>query len=252
MSGSNCDWTKWTGSHLLKIIVVGDPGVGKSSFIRRYVHNEFDINSKPTLGIDFALKILEFERSDGKKLEVNIQLWDIAGQERYGNMTRIYYQGARGAIVCVDLSRKDTLNLAEQWIQDIKNKVIRGYVTYSEESDNEYSQLRTTESDPSSLREEYTVHESGVPIFLMGNKADIKDYELITAGELQEKCNQHNLVGSAMTSSLANTGITETMEHFVYKLMNDFVPYDDNYHEVSSQGVIVITDTSKKDDDCCI
>jgi hypothetical protein len=68
-----------------QVIVVGDLGVGKTSFIMRYVHGFFDREYKTTIGVDFAHKLIQV--SDDKV--VRLQLWDIAGQERYGNMTRV-------------------------------------------------------------------------------------------------------------------------------------------------------------------
>ena len=66
-----------------KVLVIGDYGVGKTSLIRRYTEGYFSPNYKLTIGVDFALKTVEGE--DGKK--VALQLWDIAGHERFGHMT---------------------------------------------------------------------------------------------------------------------------------------------------------------------
>ncbi len=75
--------------HLFKILVIGDLGVGKTSLIKRYVHNFFSTHYKATIGVDFALKILDLPDNT----IVRLQLWDIAGQERFGQMTRVYFKG---------------------------------------------------------------------------------------------------------------------------------------------------------------
>ena len=68
-----------------QVLVVGDLGVGKTSLIQRYVHNIFSREYKATIGVDFAYKLIQISPD---KI-VRLQLWDIAGQERYGNMTRV-------------------------------------------------------------------------------------------------------------------------------------------------------------------
>lgn len=70
--------------HLYKILVIGELGTGKTSFIKRYVHQFFSSNYRATIGVDFALKVIPWDENT----LVRLQLWDIAGQERFGNMTR--------------------------------------------------------------------------------------------------------------------------------------------------------------------
>jgi Ras-related protein Rab-11A len=69
--------------HLFKIVLVGDSGVGKSNILNRYIKNEFVIDEKSTIGVEFATKIIQLE--DGKKIKA--QIWDTAGQERYRAIT---------------------------------------------------------------------------------------------------------------------------------------------------------------------
>ena len=70
---------------LFKILVIGDLGTGKTSIIKRYVHNIFSMNYKSTIGVDFALKVIQWSLDT----VIRLQLWDIAGQERFGSMTRV-------------------------------------------------------------------------------------------------------------------------------------------------------------------
>lgn len=118
---------------------MGDLGTGKTSIIRRYVHNIFSTNYKSTvsrdtkrclittiiptvyfqIGVDFALKVIQW----GPDIIVRLQLWDIAGQERFGNMTRVYYKEALGAFVVYDVTRPPTFEGVTRWKNDIDSKV---------------------------------------------------------------------------------------------------------------------------------
>ncbi|CAB1351384.1 unnamed protein product [Coregonus sp. 'balchen'] len=107
---------------LLKVLVIGDLGVGKTSIIKRYVHQIFSQHYRATIGVDFALKVLNWDH----KTIVRLQLWDIAGQERYGNMTRVYYREAVGALVIFDMTRASTFQAVLKWKGDLDSKVALG------------------------------------------------------------------------------------------------------------------------------
>ncbi|KAH3756780.1 Ras family protein [Pelomyxa schiedti] len=101
-----------------KILVVGAGHSGKSSLIHRIVDNQFSNDYIPTLGIDFLVKEIVV---DNRK--VRAHLWDIAGQERFSSMTRVYYQKAVGAFVVFDVSDPNTFDKISEWKEDIDNKV---------------------------------------------------------------------------------------------------------------------------------
>jgi small GTP-binding protein len=104
---------------MYKVIVVGEIATGKTSLIKQYVFNKFSLHCKSTIGVDFALKIIPW---DEDKI-VKLQLWDIAGQERFGNMTRVYYGNAVGAIIVCDITRDSTIDAVKNWKNDIDNKI---------------------------------------------------------------------------------------------------------------------------------
>ncbi|NXL94435.1 RAB32 protein, partial [Alectura lathami] len=106
--------------HLFKVLVIGELGVGKTSIIKRYVHQLFSQHYRATIGVDFALKVINW---DSKTL-VRLQLWDIAGQERFGNMTRVYYKEAVGAFVVFDVTRGSTFEAVSKWKHDLDSKVL--------------------------------------------------------------------------------------------------------------------------------
>uniref|UniRef100_A0A0K0FDU2 Ras-related protein Rab n=1 Tax=Strongyloides venezuelensis TaxID=75913 RepID=A0A0K0FDU2_STRVS len=104
---------------LYKILIIGDPGTGKSSIIRQFVQNTYTQYYKATVGVDFATKILMYD--DGTLLR--LQLWDVSGQDRFSNLTRVYFKDAHGAIVVTDSLRKDTLEGGLKWKNDLDNKI---------------------------------------------------------------------------------------------------------------------------------
>ena len=99
----------------IKIVVVGDSGVGKSNILSRFVKNEFIQESKATVGVELSVKTY---RIDNKVVKVH--LWDTAGQERYKSITSAYYKGAKGAMIVYDITRRDTYNAVEKWYEEVK------------------------------------------------------------------------------------------------------------------------------------
>ena len=106
--------------YLFKILIVGNPSVGKTSVIRSFVYGTFTAGYKATIGVDFCLKILDL--NEGKTV-ARLQLWDIAGQERFGNMTRVYYSAAHAAIIVCDNTSENTFYDVEKWRNDILAKM---------------------------------------------------------------------------------------------------------------------------------
>ncbi|CAI0449189.1 unnamed protein product [Linum tenue] len=89
--------------YLFKLVLIGDSGVGKSNLLSRFTKNEFNLESKSTIGVEFATKSLSI---DGKVIKA--QIWDTAGQERYRAITSAYYRGAVGALLVYDVTRHST------------------------------------------------------------------------------------------------------------------------------------------------
>jgi len=101
--------------YLFKVVLIGDSAVGKSNLLSRYARNEFHMNSKATIGVEFQTQSMEF---DGK--EIKAQIWDTAGQERFRAVTSAYYRGAVGALVVYDITRRHTFESVGRWLDELK------------------------------------------------------------------------------------------------------------------------------------
>ncbi|KAM6985438.1 ras-related protein Rab-32-like [Aplochiton taeniatus] len=167
--------------HLFKVLVIGDIGVGKTSIIKRYVHQIFSQHYRATIGVDFALKVLVLD----ERTVVRLQLWDIAGQERYGNMTRVYYREAVGALLVFDVTRASTFDSVLKWKEDLDTKVT-------------------------------LPHGKAVPTVLLANKSDQMSLQSL---RLDSFCREHGFVGCFQTSAKENTNIEAATRFLVEQIL---------------------------------
>ena len=101
---------------MVKVIIIGDSSVGKTNIMSKYLKNQFQENSKATVGVEFGAKLFNI---NGHKIKA--QIWDTAGQEKYKAITGAYYKGSKGAFVVYDITRKDTFESIDRWINDLKS-----------------------------------------------------------------------------------------------------------------------------------
>ncbi|KAI0682689.1 ras-domain-containing protein [Cytidiella melzeri] len=100
---------------LMKYIIIGEAGTGKSCLLHHFTHNSFKIQSQHTIGVELSSRTVKL----GEK-RIKLQLWDTAGQERFRSVTRSYYRGTAGAILVYDItSRESFLNLS-RWLADAR------------------------------------------------------------------------------------------------------------------------------------
>lgn len=112
-----------TSTPQIKVIAVGDSGVGKSSILVRFTSNKFDEFSEPTLGAAFIPK--KFTLPDGRAIEFHVlflisKLWDTAGQEKYKSIAPIYYRQARVALCVYDICSQHSFEVMKSWIEELK------------------------------------------------------------------------------------------------------------------------------------
>lgn len=98
-----------------KILIIGESGVGKSSLMLRFTEDDFDQDQALTIGVDFKTKIIEVDHD-----KVKLAIWDTAGQERFRTLTPSYYRDAQGAILVYDVTKKETYQKLESWLNELE------------------------------------------------------------------------------------------------------------------------------------
>ena len=173
----------------------------------RYVLDKFSATTKRTLGVDF----MHYHRSDG----LVVQLWDIAGQERYGAMARVYYKDALGAVIVYDATRPKTFEDVLKWKSETDEKV------------------KLPDGSP-------------IPVILAGNKCDLERAEGCDAenfpGGAEAFCQEHGFIGWLMTSAKEKTNISEAIGQLCDAIMEreaiwQPAPAEEEIgHDLSAQG----------------
>lgn len=146
---------------IMKVVIVGNARCGKTSTIRRFVQKEFSEEYVSTIGADFVEKIIDYDET----LRISLQLWDIAGQDRFAKLTRAYFRDTKGAIIVCDITRANTIDAVVTW----KSELDACCTNLSE----------TSES---------------IPVVMIANKSDLLDDPLgaLTIGVNMQKCVSSN------------------------------------------------------------
>ncbi|RHZ49998.1 hypothetical protein Glove_508g12 [Diversispora epigaea] len=107
--------------YLIKLLLIGDSGVGKSCLLLRFSDDSFTPSFITTIGIDFKIRTIEL---DGKRIK--LQIWDTAGQERFRTITTAYYRGAMGILLVYDVTDERSFNNIRNWFSNIEQHATEG------------------------------------------------------------------------------------------------------------------------------
>ena len=99
----------------IRIMLLGDSNVGKTSILKRYCKNQFSESYISSVGIDFETKYIKVDEKT-----INLQIWDTAGQERYKVICKNYYNKSDGFIIVYDITNKSSFDSIVNWVEDIK------------------------------------------------------------------------------------------------------------------------------------
>ena len=139
--------------YLFKVVLIGDSGVGKSNLLSRFTRNEFSLETKATIGVEFATRSVTISNK-----VIKAQIWDTAGQERYRAITSAYYRGAVGAMLVYAINSRDSFCNAERWLNELRDNADRN-----------------------------------IMIMLVGNKSDLKHLREVPTEEAKDFAKKHNL-----------------------------------------------------------
>jgi small GTP-binding protein len=125
------------------VVLIGDSGVGKSNLLSRFTRGEFNLETKSTIGVEFATRSIV---ADGKTIKA--QIWDTAGQERYRAITSAYYRGAVGALLVYDISKQQTFKNVERWLTELRENAAANIVIMLVGNKADLRHLREVPTEP--------------------------------------------------------------------------------------------------------
>ncbi|KFO25132.1 Ras-related protein Rab-11A [Fukomys damarensis] len=201
-----------------KVVLIGDSGVGKSNLLSRFTRNEFNLESKSTIGVEFATRSIQV---DGKTIKA--QIWDTAGQERYRAITSAYYRGAVGALLVYDIAKHLTYENVERWLKELRDHA-----------------------------------DSNIVIMLVGNKSDLRHLRAVPTDEARafaEKNGLSFIETSALDSTNVEAAF-QTILTEIYRIVSQKQMSDRRENDMSpSNNVVPIhvppTTENKPKVQCC-
>merc|ERR1711872_323734 len=187
----------------LLVVLIGDSGVGKSNLLSRFTRNEFNLESKSTIGVEFATRSIQV---DGKTIKA--QIWDTAGQERYRAITSAYYRGAVGALLVYDIAKHLTYENVERWLKELRDHA-----------------------------------DQNIVVMLVGNKSDLRHLRAVPTDEAKafaEKNNLSFIETSALDSTNVETAFQNILTE-IYRLVSRKQPVAEEHPNLPSGPTVDIT-----------
>jgi len=139
---------------VFKVIVIGEPAVGKTSLIKNLIEDAMEVEYKPTIGTDLFHHYIETDKG-----KASLGIWDIAGQVKWHEYRHIYYTGARGGLVVYDRSRFKTFKALNNWFEDVRIFLPDIPIILVENKIDLESEREIDENDLKMLKEKYGFFE---------------------------------------------------------------------------------------------
>ncbi len=177
-----------SSKYQLKLILIGDGGVGKTSLVQQFIHSRFAHDYQMTIGVDISAKTVDL--GDYK---VQLTIHDIGGQDKFAPLRGTFYKGVNIAMAVYDITRKESLfSLKNKWLPELR-------------------EFSPASQDP----------EKDVKIAFIGNKADLKKLHSITEKEGQGLADSFNAVTHIWTSAKENMNVDDSFSHLARLYLKD-------------------------------
>lgn len=169
---------------LLKVLILGESGVGKTSVLKRYVNNKYSSQYKATIGVSFMTKEIYINN-----IQITLQIWDTAGQERFQSLSNTFYRGADCCILVHDITNARTLYSLETW----KNKILDFVPPHEQKS---------------------------FPFILLSNKSDLADkMNIVTEKQISDWCKENQNIPHFKVSAKDGTDINFAFQTIVEQVV---------------------------------
>jgi len=168
---------------LLKVVILGDASVGKTSLMYRYVNQKFDTSYKATIGADFLTKEIMIDNA-----LVTLQIWDTAGQERFQSLGPAFYRGSDACILVYDVTSTQSFESLSKWKSDF-------------------------------LVQSHTADPDHLPFIVLGNKSDLEYQRAITSRKATQWCESNGNMYYCETSAKEATNVDQAFSVVAKKAM---------------------------------
>jgi len=181
--------------YLIKLLLIGDSGVGKSCLLLRFSEDQFTPSFITTIGIDFKIRTIDM---DGKKIK--LQIWDTAGQERFRTITTAYYRGAMGILLVYDVCDERSFNNIRTWFQNVEQHATEGVHKILIGNKCDWTEKRVVSEEQGRA----LAQELGIPFIETSAKSNINVEEAFfsLARDIKKQ-----MIDSAATTSGANVNV---------------------------------------------
>lgn len=200
---------------VFKVVLIGESGVGKTNLLSRFTRNEFNHDSRTTIGVEFSTRTVMVGNA-----MVKAQIWDTAGLERYRAITSAYYRGAVGALLVFDITKHQTYDVVERWLKEL-----------------------------------YDHAEATIIVMLVGNKTDLAQAREVPMEEAKMFAENNGLLfieTSALDSTNVEQAFETILRDIFNKVQQQQRSPQDNAVSLSSENPLGASQGLEEKRSCCV